>query len=86
MNAAIVSDNTLGSVTASQPIATPQRRTTDPSYANSSAASCKIDRRSRDLIAIARNDIQSLVKARPGAALTGAVILGFIAGRLLSRY
>jgi hypothetical protein len=34
--------------------------------------------------AAATRDIQSLVKTKPEVALTGAVILGFIAGRLFS--
>jgi hypothetical protein len=41
-------------------------------------------KRRRDFEAINR-DIQSWVKARPGAALGTAVVLGFILGRLFSR-
>jgi hypothetical protein len=53
------------------------------STADSLGASAKYVRKhdSRDMV----HDIESLVRAHPGKALLGAVILGFFAGRAFSR-
>jgi hypothetical protein len=89
MNATNVFDNAKKWVSATPPAAADQAATT-PSGASAddlvtdSAATFTVDRvRKRDFDPITR-DIQSLVKTKPEVALTGAVILGFIAGRLFS--
>jgi ElaB/YqjD/DUF883 family membrane-anchored ribosome-binding protein len=53
------------------------------STADSLGATAKYVRKhdSRDMV----HDIESLVRAHPGKALLGAVILGFFAGRAFSR-